>query len=97
MQQFIYDEYDELEVSIECIRYLLDREKWTRKATQDRALKQSTPLQEAWQDIQKTWDRDQLIFLDESGANERTGDRKYRWLPIGVTCAQSRPVKHSEQ
>jgi hypothetical protein len=41
MQQFIYDEYDELEVSIGCIRYILDCERWTRKATQDQALKQS--------------------------------------------------------
>ena len=54
MQQFIYDEYDELEVSIGCIRYLLDRERWTRKATQDRALERSAPLREAWQGIQKT-------------------------------------------
>jgi transposase len=97
MQQFIYDEYDELEVSIGCIRYLLDRERWTRKATQDRALERSAPLRQAWQGIQKTWDEDQLVFLDESGANERTGDRKYGWSPIGVTCAQSRPVKRSER
>ena len=77
MQQFIYNEY-ELEVSIDCIRRLLDCERWTQKATQDQALEQSAPLREAWQGIQKTWDKDQLIFLDESGANERTGDRKYR-------------------
>jgi transposase len=97
MQQFIYDEYDELEVSIGCIRYLLDRERWTRKATQDRALERSTPLREAWQGIQKAWDADQLVFLDESGANERTGDRKYGWSPIGLTCTQSRPAKRSER
>jgi hypothetical protein len=54
MQQFIYDEFDELEVSIGCIRHILDRERWTRKATQDRALEQSVPLHTAWQGIQKT-------------------------------------------
>jgi len=97
MQQFIYDEYDELEVSIAVIRGVLDREKWTRKATQDRALERSAPLREAWQGIQKTWDDDQLVFLDESGANERTGDRKYGWSPIGVICAQSKPIKRSER
>jgi transposase len=37
------------------------------------------------------------VFLDESGANERTGDRKYRWSPVGLICAQSRPVKRSER
>ena len=96
MQQFIYDEYDELKVSIGCIRYLLDRERWARRATQDRALERSAPLRQAWQGIQKTWDEDQLIFLDEPGANERTSDRKYGWSPIGVTCAQLRPAKRSE-
>jgi hypothetical protein len=86
MQQFIYDEYDELEVLIGCIRYLLDRVRWTRKATQDRALERSAPLRQAWQGIQKTWDEDQLVFLNELGANERTSDRRYGWSPIGVTC-----------
>jgi transposase len=97
MQQFLYDEYDELEVSIGCIRYLLDREGWTRKATQRRALERCAPLREAWQGIQKTWDADQLVFLDESGANERTGDRKYGWSPAGLICAQSKPLKRSER
>jgi hypothetical protein len=46
MQQFIYDEY-ELEVSVDCIRRVLDRERWTRKATQDRALERSAPLRQA--------------------------------------------------
>jgi len=41
MQQFIYDEYNELEVSIGCIRGVLDRERWTRKVTQDRALERT--------------------------------------------------------
>jgi transposase len=40
---------------------------------------------------------DQLVFLDESGANERTGDRRYRWSPIGLTCVQSRLIKRSER
>ena len=96
MQQFIYDEY-ELEVSTECIRCVLDRERWTRKVTQDQARERSAPLRQAWQGIQKTWDEDQLVFLDESGANERTGDRKYGWSPVGLICAQSRPAKRSER
>jgi hypothetical protein len=29
--------------------------------------------------------------------NERTSDRKYGWSPIGVICAQSRPVKRSKR
>ncbi|OQV11280.1 hypothetical protein CLAIMM_15140 [Cladophialophora immunda] len=29
---------------------------------------------------------DHLVSLDESAANERTGDRKYSWSPRGVPC-----------
>ena len=97
MQQFIYDEYDGLEVSISCIRHVLDWEKWSRKKTQKQALKRNATLWTAWQGIQKTWSAEQLVFLDESGANKRTSDRKYGWLLIGLICAQSRPIQHSEQ
>ena len=27
---------------------------------------------------------DQLVFVDESAANERTGHRKYGWAPVGI-------------
>jgi hypothetical protein len=97
MQEFIYDEYDGLEVSIACIRRLLDREQWSWKKMQNQALERNAALQNTWRGIQKTWSADQLVFLDESGANERTGDRKYGWSPIGSICAQSRPVKRSER
>jgi hypothetical protein len=97
MQQFIYDEYDGLEVSIACIRRLLDREQWSRKKTQNQALERNATLRNAWRGIQKTWSVDQLVFLDESGASERTGDRKYGWSPIGSICAQSRPIQRSER
>jgi transposase len=35
--------------------------------------------------------------LDESAANERTGDRKYGWSPIGVECGQFTSIKRSER
>jgi DDE superfamily endonuclease len=44
-----------------------------------------------------SWSADQLIFIDESAANERTGDRKYGWAPVGVTPYESRPFKRSER
>jgi hypothetical protein len=47
--------------------------------------------------IQKNWTADQLIFLDESAANERTGDRKYGWSPIRTTYAVARPLKRLER
>ena len=39
----------------------------------------------------------QLVFLDESAANERTSDRKYGWAPPGVRAAEYLPIKRSER
>ena len=43
------------------------------------------------------WTADQLVFLDESASNERTGDRKFGWAPTGRECEVSRPFKRSER
>jgi hypothetical protein len=96
MQQFLYDEY-ELEASVATISRTLKRAKWSRKSVQARAAERCEPLRRAWQGIQKQYDSDQLVFLDESASNERTGDRKYGWSPQGLICAQSRPLKRSEK
>ena len=50
-----------------------------------------------WIGRQATWRASQLVFLDESACNERTGDRKYGWAPIGRGCEVSRHVKRSER
>jgi hypothetical protein len=39
----------------------------------------------------KEWNARQLIFVDESAANERTQDRKYGWAPIGKAPIEERP------
>src|SRR5436190_22485258 len=94
MQQFLYDEY-ELETSIATISRTLKRAKWSRKAVQARAAERSEPLRHVWQGIQKEYDSNQLIFLDESSSNERTGVRKYGWSPLGLVCEHSRTFKRS--
>jgi transposase len=43
------------------------------------------------------WDASELIFLDESAANERTGDRKRGWSLKGLICPIDTPVKKSER
>jgi hypothetical protein len=37
-----------------------------------------------------SWTADQLIFIDESAANDRTADRKYGWTPVGLTPLEAR-------
>jgi hypothetical protein len=56
---------------------VLERARSSRKAVSARAKERNQELRTAWQGTQKIYNEDQLVFLDESGANERTGDRKY--------------------
>lgn len=85
------------EVSLSTISRVLQRAKWSRKAVQARAAERSELLRRAWQAIQKEFSIDQLLILDESAANEKTGDRKYGSSPQGLTCGVSQPVKRSER
>jgi len=43
------------------------------------------------------WQAEQLVFIDESAANERTMDRKFGWAPIGLPAREIHPAKRSEQ
>jgi hypothetical protein len=43
------------------------------------------------------WRADQLVFVDESAANERTLDRKYGWAPINTQSIEIRPAKRTER
>jgi hypothetical protein len=96
MQDFLYNEFD-AQVTISTVHNILERARWSRKAVRARAAERSIPLCNAWIGIQKSWIADQLIFLDESAANERTGDRKYGWSPVGTIYRVARPLKRSER
>lgn len=37
------------------------------------------------------------MFIDESGANERTGSRKFGWSPKGLACHEFESIKRSER
>ena len=62
-----------------------------------RAAQQNPELRTQWISKLSEWNAEQLIFIDESAANERTADRKYGWAPVGVTPREARPFGHSER
>jgi transposase len=62
-----------------------------------RAAQQNPELRKKWIECLAGWEANQLVFIDESAANERTSDRKYGWAPIGVTPVEYRPFKRSER
>src|SRR6266513_2295634 len=40
---------------------------------------------------------EQLVFVDESAANEHTSHRKYGWAPVGVTPHEYRRFERSKR
>jgi len=61
------------------------------------AAERNPELRDAWILKLTKYTASQLIFLDESAANERTGDRKYGWAPVGTTPYEYSPIKRSER
>src|SRR2546423_15291925 len=49
------------------------------------AAQQNPKLRAQWMSKLSGWTADQLIFIDELAANERTADQKYGWAPVGFT------------
>lgn len=65
---------------------------------QARAAERSEILREDWKNRKLVnWTAEQLVFVDESAANERAGHRKYGWAPVGTTPFEYRSIKRSER
>jgi len=64
---------------------------------QKRAAQRNQELRNLWRAVLGTYSADQLVFLDESAANERTGDRKYGWAPPGSIAIDVKPIKRTER
>ena len=73
MRCFLWDER-ELEVDKSTISRALQRVKWSRKRTKRLATQRCEELRRHWYTVKlPQWRPDQLVFLDESAAYERTG------------------------
>lgn len=92
----ILDEFD-VALSLPSVWRVLKRRKWSRKKAEKKALERSEPLRAVWRGRRLYWSRRRLVFIDESGANERTGSRKYGWSPRGVACHEFESIKRSER
>lgn len=93
---FLYDEFD-VYISTDTVYRWLRKNKITRKKLQRRAAERSQELRDDWMARLIGWTAHQLLFVDESAANECTADRKYGWAPIGVSPLEYMPVKRSER
>ena len=84
MAWFLYDEFD-LAVDNWTIGRALKRANWTRKVIRRRALEANEERRQAWLNWCSDWPQHALVFIDESAAHERTGDRRYGWAERGLS------------
>jgi len=61
------------------------------------ARERSQELRDEWMIRLTQWKPEQLIFVDESAANERTADRKYGWAMKGARAFAETSVKKSKK
>ena len=85
MAWYLFDEF-----SIVCdeatIWRNLHRLWWSRKKSYKIARERDQRLRDDWALRPAGWEAHQLVYIDESAGNERTGDRKYAWGPVGMSC-----------
>ena len=61
------------------------------------ALQRNAELRAEWKVRLTEWKPEQLMFLDESAANEKASDRKYGWAPIGAIASSHELLKYTEK
>jgi hypothetical protein len=67
---------------------LLFNHQWSRKVCKRRALEARSDLRAAYMTTASRYNMANLVFLDESASNERTGYRKRGWSPVGSSCTE---------
>jgi transposase len=92
--QYIWVEFG-VDLDIPQVSRLLKDERISRKKVLVSAAQQNEVLIAAWRMKMAEWDARQLIFVDESAYNERTGDRRYSWAPVGRSAKIKRWLKKS--
>lgn len=96
MQQYLYDEYD-VECTLSTVWRALEKLHYSRKLATKRAREQSEPLRRVYRARVQQYKAEQIIAIDESACNERTGDRKYSWSRIGTPVEATYSMKRSKR
>lgn len=96
MKQFLYDDFGVI-IHTSNIWRALEAARWSRKVARRKASERNEVLRGKWVGYCLQFTADQLVFIDESAANERTGDRKYGWSPVNVECEVFSSLKRSER
>jgi transposase len=97
MRDFLYDEFD-INTSVWTVYCELERIRWSRKVALKRAKERSEPVYHVYlAHMAQRYTAEQIVAVDESACNERTGDRKYGWSPGNTLVELSYSFKRSER
>jgi hypothetical protein len=96
MQDFLLDEFD-LEALIVTVYCVLKQNNWSCKKVTCRAAEQTESLCSVWIGRLVMWEAHMLVFVDESGVYEQTGDQKYSWSPQGLIAIEVGSIKCSQR
>ena len=89
IRDFLIDVFD-IHVNQSTISRALQRIKYTRKVLRVAAGQRNTELRTDWLDQLQLYNAEQFVFVDESGSDERTGDRVYGYALSGHRAVVSR-------
>jgi hypothetical protein len=85
MAYYLFDRHG-VEVGAPTVGRALADARWSFKVAEEVALQRNEVLRSHWRAKRLWWQQRQLVFLDESAASPRTGDRKRGWAPIVLPC-----------
>jgi transposase len=86
-----------VQVSQPTISMVLKRIQVTRKKLKVEAAQRNQELRTQWRDDLQYFTADQIICVDESGSDDRTGDRQYGWADSGVRAKVRRWLASRER
>lgn len=89
IKAFLLDMFD-VDVVQQTISHTLKRIKITRKKLKVEAAQRNQELRTHWQDNFQYFTADQIVCVDESGSDDKTGDRQYGWSENGVRAIVQR-------
>jgi transposase len=87
MVTFLWNKFKVL-VTTYSIARALKNLKWTKKKIRRIAAGRNADLRDFYTHKTARIHSDQFVFIDESGCDERSGQRRTGWSPLGVTPVQ---------
>lgn len=89
IRDFLLDAYD-IDIRRQTVGLLLERIKITRKKLRVVAAQQNDELRTQWMYDLQDLTANQIVTVDESGSDSRTGDRKMGYAPTGARAVVKR-------